>query len=235
MEGLTMRMNVKTVATAAVIGMLTIMPARNLLAQDTTRVNAGDGKALVLKPHLGLKGFGRLYDGGNTAGAGVGFGVEPGLDIGKVSVGGSFSPVKEAKVIKVEEGSVWVSAPVKKIDATLYVYRDLFFLAPAATYGASASGHGVKAGAEIAPYAGADGFWDVFINVPRGSFTPGVAIAGWGNDGWKGGPEKILLTLSTEHTIVKEVKLTTETLYARQFSGGDGNLHFRMTVSYSLF
>lgn len=190
MRSVTMHMNVKTIATAAVVGMLAIMPARKVLAQDTTRVNAGDGKGLVLKPHLGLKGFGRLYDGGNNAGAGIGLGVEPGLDIGKVSVGGSFSPVMEDKAFKVEESSVWVSRPVGKIDASVYAYQDLFFQTPTMAYGASAAAYGVKAGAEIAPYTGADGFWDVYADVPRGSFTPGIVIAGWGNDGWKGGPEK---------------------------------------------
>ena len=228
-------MNVKTISTAAVIGMLAIMPARNVLAQDTTRVNAGDGKSLVLRPHLGLKSFGRLYDGGNNSGAGAGLGVEPGLDIGKASAGGSFSFVKGFGTLRVEEASVWISKTVGKIDASVYAYRDLFFETPTLAYGASASGHGVKAGAEIAPYAGADGFWDVYVQVPRGSFTPGVVIAGWGDGGWKGGPEKIQFTLATEHAIAGKLKLATETLYGAPFSGADGNLHFRVTVKYSVF
>jgi hypothetical protein len=228
-------MNVKTVATAAVIGMLAILPARNVLAQDTTKVDVGDGKALVLKPHLGLKGFGRLYDGGNNSGAGAGLGVEPGLDIGKAGIGGSFSFVKGFGTLKVEEGSVWASKPLGKITASAYAYQDLFFQTPKPACGAAASGYGVKGGAEIAPYAGADGFWDVYAQVPRGSFTPGVALVGWGNDGYKGGPKKIQFTLATENTVAGKLKLATETLYGKPFSGGDGNLQFRMTVRYSPF
>lgn len=226
-------MKMKTLAIAGMVSLLTIMPAKKIVAQDTTRLNVDDGKELVLKPHLGLKGFGRAYDGGKTAG--IGLGVEPSLDVGKVSIGGSFSPVKEGDKARVKESGVWASAPVGKTNVVAYAYQDLFFQAPALTYGAAASGYGMKAGAEIAPYSGADGFWDAYVKVPRGSFTPGVTVVGWGSDGWKGGPKKIALIFAVQHRIAEKLKLTTETSYGKMFSGGDGSLRFRVTASYSPF
>jgi|GEM_PF-5155243 len=221
---------------AAAVGML-IMPARNSLAQDTVRVNAGDGKVLVLKakPHMGVKAFGELYNGGK--GEGIGLGATAGLDINKASAGGSLSFVKEGggKGVKLYESSVWASAPIGKVDITGYAYTDLFIGVPEPAIGASASGYGVKAGAEVAPYKNADGYWAVYANVPCGSFTPGVALAGWGNSGWKGGAKKVLLSLGTQHKITKELKLGTELSYGKVFSCPDGVLRFRATMTYSPF
>jgi len=188
-------------------------------------------KPLVVKPNLSLKAFGRMYDGGKTTGLGIG--VNYGFDIGTVSTGGSISLVNviDGKT-KVEEAGLWAGVPIGSLYAVGYVYQDLFFIAPAPTYGMNVSGYGVKLGGEVAPYKGANGFWLGYIKVPlgSGSLVPGVGIAGWGPDGWQGGPKKLVLTFMTSHKIGEKLDVSTETFYGKPFDG-KGSLNFRITVS----
>lgn len=206
---------------------------------DTSKVKGDGENGLVLKPHLTLKAFGRMYDGGKKEG--VGLGINYGVDIDKVSIGGSVSFAKVMKTgkIEVEEGGLWAYVPVGKFGIVPYVYQDQYFNVYASTYGVNVSGFGVKVGGEIAPYKDADGFWDVyvkvplgsFIKVPLGSFTPTVAIAGWGDNGWQGGPKKFVFHINASHEIAKNVTVTGETFYGIKLEGGEGNLNFRVTLN----
>ncbi|MFA5106190.1 MAG: hypothetical protein WC506_04495 [Candidatus Micrarchaeia archaeon] len=225
----------------------TIMVASSqaAFAQSAGQEKPGDatgkgGKELVLekpmvKPYLNLKGFGRLYDGGKTAG--MGLGIETGLSMGGATAGGSLSFAKEGEGKgKIEESSIFVAVPIGKTTLAGYGYTDLFLKQAVPAYGINISGYGVKLGGEISPYRDANGDWVAYAKVPLGDFTPGVGIAGWGDGGWQGGAKKFVLTFNAEHSLGNGVVLNTETLYGIKLQkGSEGYLQFRMTLNYAAF
>jgi len=220
--------------TALIIGGLAAGESAVAQRIDTGRVEKPD-KELVLKktpvkPYLSLKGFGRLYNGGKTEG--LGLGVETGADIGKITIGGTGSIVKEGDKVKLEESSLFIAVPLGKFKLMGYGYTDLFLKQTVPAYGLNVKWSGVKVGAEISPYKDADGCWVGYVKVPFGSFTPGLGIAGWGNAGWQGGVRKMMLTFNTSHDLGNGVALSTETLYGIKLEkGSEGSIQFRMTVT----
>ena len=101
-------------------------------------------------------------------------------------------------------------------------------------YGTIVKGYGVKLGFEVAPYKDADGYWCGFVKVPIGSFTPFVAVAGWGNDGWQGAPQKV--TAGVTSTITQgNFSFTTDMKVGKMINVNKWNMEGKVTVSYSLF
>lgn len=233
-------MTMKAIAAAALIATMTLLPSKKLLSQqlDTAKVKLGGGKELVLKkapvkPHLTLKSVFRNYN--SKVGAGIG--LDAGLDVGTVSFGASFTGVKTQKGLEVEESSISAFIPLsEKIAVIPYAYSDQYFSVPFGkfAYGTVVKGYGVKLGFEVAPYKDADGYWCGFAKVPIGSFTPFVAVAGWGSDGWQGAPQKMVAGVISSITQGK-LGFTTDMKVGKLINSGKWTMEGKLTVSYTLF
>ena len=197
------------------------------------------------KASLSAKTMVRAYDGGKNAGAGIGF--EAGLDVGKIgSLGVSFTGVKQKGTsgMIVEEESVSGFVPVGPVAVIPYVYRDLFFKAPDATWGTIVKGFGVKVGAEVSTSNPSTAFWDAFIKVPlaNGTITPQLTFVGWGESGASGPVQKVNLILTSDNTY-GPVSLSSKVMWGmpiRDAQGkltteNDGGLTFRLVASVPVF
>ncbi|MEM2137652.1 MAG: hypothetical protein QW568_01025 [Candidatus Anstonellaceae archaeon] len=194
--------------------------AAPLFAQEKDTIKTAD--EIALKPSLSAKAVVRVYEGGKSEGAGLGF--DTGIEVRKVAAGITFTGLKEGSAIKCEEASIWAALPAGSFTVIPYVYRDLYFKAPDATFGMAVKGLGAKIGIDVSK-----GFWVAYGKLPFEGVTLGGAVIGW-----DGKLQKFAIDFNTNATVGK-ITVSGEARQAWLLSGGSGTLQFRVSLSTAVF